>query len=190
MSSQIEPDAPDTLPATPAPGPAAAPDVPDAGPELSESERLLQQVEALNGTIAELSDRALRAQAELDNYRKRSARDIENAHKYALERFVQELLPVVDSLELGLANSAGAGSSQDVLHEGMELTLKKLQDVLAKFGVVPVDPAGEKFNPERHEAVATLEQPELAPGTVVQVMQKGYELNGRLIRPAMVCVSK
>ena len=130
----------------------------------------------------------LRAQAELDNVRKRSSRDIENAHKYALDKFLAELLPVLDSIELGISH---AGNAEDVagLVEGMDLTLKKFSDVLQKFGVAVIDPAGEKFNPEKHEAVSMQAREGMEPGMVITVMQKGYELNGRLIRPAMVIVS-
>lgn len=135
-------------------------------------------------------EKALRAQAELDNLRKRTARDIENAHKYALEKFIAELLPVMDSMELGL--SAAAENTGDIasLKEGMELTHKMLAAALEKSGIRVIDPLGEKFDPARHEAISMLEQKGTASGHVISVMQKGYELNGRLIRPAMVVVAK
>ena len=127
--------------------------------------------------------------AELDNIRKRTSRDIENAHKYALDRFVNELLPVVDSMELGI-NAFQAAEDIESLREGMDLTLKKLLGCLDKFGVKSIDPAGEKFDPEWHQAVSIQELEGSDSGLVVTVMQKGYELNGRLVRPAMVVVAK
>lgn len=151
-------------------------------------ETLRQQVVALEQQVSKNTDNMLRAQAELDNVRKRSARDIENAHKYALERFLTEFLPVLDSIELGI-DAAGNAEDVAVLLEGMDLTKKKLTDVLEKFGVTVVDPLGEKFNPEKHEAVSMQTQEGVEAGMVVTVMQKGYELNGRLIRPAIVIVS-
>ena len=150
---------------------------------------LLQENERLKLQAKENIDKALRAAAELDNIRKRTSRDIENAHKYGLERFINELLPVVDSIELGI-NASQSAEDIDSLREGMDLTLKKLLDCLGKFGVKTVDPAGEKFNPEWHEAVSMQELEGSESGQVVTVMQKGYELNGRLVRPAMVVVAK
>ena len=150
---------------------------------------LLQENERLKLEARENIDKALRATAELDNIRKRTSRDIENAHKYALERFINELLPVVDSIELGI-NASQSAEDTESLREGMDLTLKKLFDCLGKFGVNTIDPTGEKFDPEWHEAVSVQELEGSDPGQVVTVMQKGYELNGRLIRPAMVVVAK
>ena len=150
---------------------------------------LLQENERLKLEVRENIDKALRATAELDNIRKRTSRDIENAHKYALERFVNELLPVVDSIELGI-NASQSAEDIESLREGMALTLKKLFDCLGKFGVNTIDPTGEKFDPEWHEAVSMQELEGSDSGQVVTVMQKGYELNGRLIRPAMVVVAK
>jgi len=131
----------------------------------------------------------LLARAELDNTRRRNEREVENAHKYALEKFVRELLPVKDSLELGLAAAAGEGSELEKLREGMELTLKMLTAAMEKFGVTEVDPKGEKFDPERHQAMAMQESPTAEPNSVLTVYQKGYLLNDRLIRPAMVVVA-
>jgi molecular chaperone GrpE len=134
-------------------------------------------------------DVALRAQAEMENLRKRAARDVESAHKYALEKFVHELLPILDSLALGMS-AAESAENTDELREGMELTLKMFNSVMEKFGVKTIEPQGEKFNPEQHEAVSMQEIEGAESGTVVTVMQKGYELNGRLVRPAMVLVAK
>ena len=150
---------------------------------------LLQENERLKMEVQESSDKAVRATAELDNIRKRASRDIENAHKYALERFVNDLLPVVDSMELGI-NASQSAEDIESLREGMDLTLKMLFDCMSKFGVKTIDPAGEKFDPEWHEAVSMQELEGSEPGQVVTVMQKGYELNGRLVRPAMVVVAK
>jgi molecular chaperone GrpE len=160
-----------------------------AAPGGDPMELLKQDAENHKRLAAENLDKALRAQAELDNLRKRTARDIESAHKYALERFVTELLPVMDSMEMGIAAATQADDSTG-LREGLELTHRMLTAAFEKFGVKAIDPQGEKFNPHRHEAV-TLQQVEgVEPGMVTSVMQKGYELNGRLVRPAMVIVSK
>jgi molecular chaperone GrpE len=152
-------------------------------------EKLMQEIEVLKKLADEHKDNALRARADLENMRKRTIRDVENAHKYALEKFVDELLPVLDSLELGISASNTAEDIES-LREGMDLTCKKFASTLEKFGVKVIDPQGEKFNPELHEAVSMQEQEGMAPGTVISVMQKGYELNGRLVRPAMVMVAK
>ena len=150
---------------------------------------LLQENERLKMEVRDSADKALRATAELENIRKRTSRDIENAHKYALERFVNELLPVIDSMELGI-NASQSAEDIGSLREGMDLTLKKLFDCLEKFGVKAIDPAGEKFDPDWHEAVSMQALEGSDSGQVVTVMQKGYELNGRLVRPAMVVVAK
>ncbi len=134
-------------------------------------------------------DAALRAQAEMENLRKRTTRDIENAHKFALDKFVNELLPIMDSLSLGMT-AAESAEHVDELREGMDLTLKMFISAIEKFGVKEIDPLNEKFNPEQHEAVSMQEIEGSESGTVVTVMQKGYELNGRLVRPAMVVVAK
>ena len=135
-------------------------------------------------------DRALRAQAELENVRRRMTRDVENAHKFGLERFVSELLPVKDSLELGLAASAEKEASAAGIAEGIELTLRMLEQAMEKFGIRVVDPAGEPFNPEFHQAMTMQESDTVESGTVLTVVQKGYLLNERLVRPAMVIVAK
>lgn len=132
-------------------------------------------------------DRYLRTAAELDNVRKRAARDVENAHKFALERFARELLAVRDTLEMGLA--AADGASIESLIEGKEATLKLLTTTLQQFGIEEVDPEGEPFDPELHEAISMQPSNEVEPGSVVNVVQKGYTLNGRLLRPAMVIVA-
>jgi molecular chaperone GrpE len=152
-------------------------------------EALATALDAANAKADEYRNDALRARAELDNVQKRTAREIANAHKYALERFLTDLLPVKDSLELGYAAATGS-SDIETLREGMELTLKLLDAVLDKQGVQVLDPVGEPFNPELHQAMSVQESTEIAPGTVATVVQKGYVLNGRLLRPAMVIVAK
>jgi molecular chaperone GrpE len=154
------------------------------------TDNLRQEIEMLRQQVEENFDKALRAQAEMDNLRKRTGRDMENAHKYALEKFIKELLPVIDSMELGISASYENVEDIDSLREGMDLTLKKFIDTLQKFGVEVVHPEDEKFNPEKHQAVTMQEVEGVEPGTVTAVMQKGYELNGRLVRPAMVIVAR
>ncbi len=132
-------------------------------------------------------DRYLRAAAELDNVRKRAARDVENARKYALERFGKELLGVRDTLEIGLA--AAENATVDSLIEGKNAILKLLTTTMQQFGIEEVDPAGEPFDPELHEAISVQPSDDVEPGSVVTVVQKGYTLNGRLLRPAMVIVA-
>lgn len=134
-------------------------------------------------------DQVLRARAELENFRKRAERDIEAAHKYGLERMIGELLPVLDSLESGLAAAAGQAAA-DKLVEGMMLTRKLLSNVLEKFNVKTLDPAGQKFDPKLHQAMSAVESPDAAPDTVLTVCQKGYLLHDRVIRPALVIVAK
>ncbi|HLQ85658.1 MAG TPA: nucleotide exchange factor GrpE [Salinisphaeraceae bacterium] len=135
-------------------------------------------------------DQALRAAAEADNIRKRAQRETEAARKFALEKFATELLAVRDSLEMGLAASEQEQADPAKLAEGMELTNRMLATAMEKFGIEVVDPQGEVFNPELHEAVSTHETEAQAANTVVSVMQKGYTLNGRVLRAAMVVVAK
>ncbi|MFP5344887.1 MAG: nucleotide exchange factor GrpE [Gammaproteobacteria bacterium] len=134
-------------------------------------------------------DQVLRARAEMENFRKRAERDIEAAHKYGLERIVGELLPVMDSLESGLA-AAASQAAADKLVEGMTLTRKLLSNVLEKFNVKTLDPAGQKFDPKLHQAMSAVESSDAAPDTVLTVCQKGYLLHDRVIRPALVIVAK
>ena len=135
-------------------------------------------------------DKFVRTQAELENLKRRSEKDLQNAHKFGLEKFARELLPVADSLELGLSVETSDNPEADKLREGMELTLKQLMASLEKFNVTPVDPVGQKFNPELHQAMATQPTDEAEPNTVIKVYQKGYLLNDRLLRPAMVVVAQ
>ena len=135
-------------------------------------------------------DASLRDQAEMQNILRRSERDVQNAHKYALDKFVSELLPVVDNLERALKTIDSDNKELKVLGEGVELTLKSFQDALERHNVLSVDPKGEVFNPDLHQAMSILEESSAAPNTVIDVFQKGYTLNGRLVRPAMVVVAK
>ena len=139
--------------------------------------------------LAAAKDAALRAQADAMNVQRRAEQEIEKARKFALERFCGDLLSVVDNLERALASS-GDEQGQGALTEGIELTRKGFMDVLAKYGVEPVDPTGQPFDPETAQAMSMVDQPDVEPNSVVAVMQKGYLLNGRLLRPAMVMVSK
>ncbi len=152
-------------------------------------ESLQQQLEQAQAELAEKAEQVLRAHAEADNIRRRAERDVQNAHKYALEGFVESLLPVLDSLEQGLAQPATSDESK-ALKEGMELTLKMFIDTLAKKNVEQIDPVGEAFNPELHEAMSMQENADYEPNAVIAVFQKGYLLNGRVVRPARVVVNK
>lgn len=148
-------------------------------------------LEAETARADENWDRYLRTAAELENVRKRAARDVENARKFALERFATELLAVKDSLEMGLAaaNTANDTANVESLLEGSRTTLKQLAAALERFGVMEVDPEGEPFDPTLHEAMTTQPSAEVEPDTVLTVYQKGYTLNGRLLRPARVVVA-
>lgn len=140
--------------------------------------------------LAEQQDLLLRIKAESDNIRRRASQDVEKAHKFALEKFAGDLLAVVDNLERALEFANREDEALKGILEGVELTQKGLIDVLGKYGVNQVNPQGEPFNPEFHQAMSILPSADVAPNTVTFVMQKGYELNGRLLRPAMVGVSK
>jgi molecular chaperone GrpE len=160
-----------------------------AGSTEETIESLREQLEQAQAQLAEKSEQVLRAHAEADNVRRRAERDVQNAHKFALEGFVESLLPVLDSLEQGLAQPATNDESK-ALKQGMELTLKMFIDVLAKKNVEQIDPVGQTFNPELHEAMSMQENPDYEPNTVIAVFQKGYLLNGRVVRPARVVVNK
>jgi molecular chaperone GrpE len=159
-----------------------------------EAESAEQDVQALRAALEAAEARALesrdlylRALAELENVRKRAARDIEQAHKYALDRFANDLMGVKDGLELGLASQS---ADADALRTGTESTLKLLNKAFENAGLAEIDPQGETFNPELHEAMIAQPSAEHVPNTVMQVIQKGYQLNGRLLRPARVIVAR
>ena len=151
---------------------------------------LEQKLEQATNQAVEEKDRALRTVAEMENLRRRTALDVEKAHKFALEKFANELLPVLDNLERTLQVADKTNEAVKPLLEGVELTLKSMANSVAKFGVIAIDPQGQLFDPNQHQAMSMIENPDVAPNTVIAVMQKGYELNGRVIRPAMVMVSK
>lgn len=148
---------------------------------------LHDRIEALEGELEQLRAQSLIERADLDNQRKRLARDVESARRFANERLLGELLPVFDSLEAGLA----AAPEGDPLRAGVELTLRQLHKVAEGNGLVEVAPAtGDTFDPERHQAMSVVESADVAPGAIVQLFQKGYVLNERLLRPALVVVAK
>lgn len=160
-------------------------------PKLESPEKnadsLEAQLEAAQARAEENWEALLRARAEMDNLRRRHQKDLENAHKFGIEKLVQELLPVIDSMDLGLA---AQDASAESLREGMELTMNMLKKMMDKLGIEEINPMHEKFDPERHQAMSMQESAEVEPNTVIAVMQKGYALNDRLVRPAMVMVSK
>ncbi len=151
------------------------------------ADSLEAQLESAQAKALENWEQYLRAKAEMDNLRRRSVKDVENAHKYGTEKFATELLPVLDSMTMGLATE---NASAETLREGMELTLSMLQKMMEKLGIEEIDPVNEKFDPEKHQAMSMQPNGEVEPNTVIAVMQKGYSLNDRLLRPAMVMVSK
>lgn len=149
-----------------------------------------EEIAGLHEQLAGAKDAVLRAQAEAQNSQRRAEQDVEKARKFALERFAGDLLPVVDNLERALESAAGDDELVKPIAEGVQLTLNSLVDVLGKFNVVTIDPQGQPFDPNLHQAMSMVENKDVEPNTVIGVMQKGYSLNGRLVRPAMVMVSK
>ncbi len=145
------------------------------------------QLEEAQAKATENWDSYLRAKAEMDNLRRRNSKDVENAHKYGIEKFVTELLPVLDSIGMGLATEDASAES---LREGMELTMSMLNKMMEKLAIEEIDPLNEKFDAAKHQAMTMQPSADVEPNTVIAVMQKGYSLNERLIRPAMVMVSK
>jgi len=161
-----------------------------ASPDTDSTDDLAAELEKMREQMLAAEDRALRAQAEAQNMIRRAERDVDSARKYALEKFSAALLPVIDNLERALEAMGNADDAVKPLLDGIELTHRSFMDVLGKFSVEAVDPQGEAFNPELHQAMSMVESPDAPPNTVVAVMQKGYTLHGRLVRPAMVVVSK
>lgn len=159
----------------------------ETGEETGDDPAALKEaVAALERDLAEARDQVLRARAEEENTRRRTARDAENARKFALTQFAGELLPVIDNFERALEVAA----ADSAVHEGLDLSMKLLSGVLEKAGIEVVDPIGEPFDPTYHEAMATVDNPDAEPGSVTEVVQKGYVLNGRLLRAARVLVAK
>ncbi|EGR0467962.1 nucleotide exchange factor GrpE [Vibrio cholerae] len=165
-----------------------------AAGEIDEKEAKIAQLEAAllvsEERVKEQQDSVLRARAEVENMRRRSEQEVDKARKFALSRFAEELLPVIDNLERAIQAADGEVEAIKPLLEGVELTHKTFVDTIAKFGLKEINPHGEAFNPEFHQAMSIQESAEHEPNTVMFVMQKGYELNGRVLRPAMVMVSK
>jgi molecular chaperone GrpE len=159
-------------------------------PEQQKINELELALAAAQSTVSDQKDSVIRAKAEVDNIRRRAAQDVEKARKFALEKFAGEMLTTVDNLERALQSIDKDDENNKAITEGVELTLQGLITSLDKFGVKAVDPQDQPFNPDLHQAMSMQEVPDVAPNTVIAVMQKGYELNGRLIRPAMVMVSK
>ena len=159
-------------------------------PEEQSVEQLARQLESARAKADEHWDQLVRTKAQMDNLSKRHQRELENAHKYGLDKFVGELLGVWDSLELGHAAAQDENVDVARLLEGTELTLKMMSDAMSKLGVEQVDPLNEPFNPELHQAMSMQPREDVPANTVVAVIQKGYTLNGRLVRPAMVMVSQ
>ena len=161
----------------------------DMDAEAAEQEQQ-SETEQLKAQVATANDQVLRVQAEMQNVRRRAERDVESAHKFALDKFAADLLPVVDNLERALAAIDSADEGQKAVAEGLELTLKSFMEVLARHKIEAIDPAGQPFDAELHQAVSMVPNPDLEHNTVMDVFQKGYTLNGRLVRPAMVVVSQ
>lgn len=165
----------------------------EAGSEDEAQARIAELEAALlasNAKVKEQQESVLRARADMENARRRADAEVEKARKFALERFANELLPVIDNLERAIQMSDAENDQVKPLLEGVEMTLKTFNSAIEKFGMKAIDPQGDAFNPELHQAMSMQESAEMEPNTVMAVMQKGYELNGRLLRPAMVMVSR
>jgi len=161
--------------------------VDDSAQRVTELEAALAASEAV---VSSQKDAVLRAKASEENIRRRAAQDVEKAHKFALNKFANELLPVADNLERAIGAADQENEATKALLEGIEMTLNSFNAALEKSGINQIDPKGEIFNPELHQAMTMIEVPGAEPNSVIDVMQKGYEMNGRLLRPAMVVVAK
>jgi molecular chaperone GrpE len=165
--------------------------VPEAAADESEADEPVEiQLAKAQETIKDYWDQMMRLRAEIDNNRKRAERDIESAHKYALKSFVENLLPVIDSMEMGQTAASADNATLESIREGTALTTNMLIHVMEKNGLEQIDPLGENFDPEKHQAISMIEVEGAEPNSVVEVMQKGFLLNDRLVRPAMVVVAK
>lgn len=153
-------------------------------------ETVLAQLAAAQAEAQKNKDMALRVQADMENLRRRTRMDVESAHKFALEKFVNALIPAIDSMEMGIDAAGKEGATVESIKEGVEMTFKQLLDVLQEFDVTRVDPTGEKFDPQLHEAMTMIPSPEHETNTVVDTIQKGYTLNDRLVRAARVIVAQ
>jgi len=169
--------------------------VQQADEALEEAQQTVQEdvaalLEEARAEAEKHKDMALRVQADMENLRRRTRIDVESAHKYALEKFVNELIPVIDSMEMGMDAASKEDVSVESIKEGLEITFKQFLDVMQKFDVARVDPKGEKFDPQLHEAMTMVPSPEHETNTVMEVFQKGYTLNERLVRAARVIVAQ
>ena len=163
----------------------------DAAAEaIDGAEDIQQELDKAQATIKDYYDQMMRLRAEIENNRKRAERDVENAHKYALKTFLENLLPIIDSMEMGQQAATAGNASLESIREGMDMTMNMFVQVLEKQGLEQINPIGDAFDPERHQAISMLENTEADANTVVEVMQKGFALNDRLVRPAMVVVAK
>lgn len=156
----------------------------------TEAEPLEQQLSQAQETIKDYWEQMMRLRAEIENNRKRALRDIEAAHKFAVKSFVESLLPVIDSMEMGQIASQAETATLESINEGTALTMDMFIQALEKHGLQQIDPKGEKFDPERHQAITMIEDKTVSSNSVIKVMQKGFVLNERLVRPAMVVVAK
>jgi molecular chaperone GrpE len=180
---------PEQDPAAPAPDTAPATEPAEPTEPQGEAERLAADLAVAQSQLIEARDAQLRAYAEMENVRKRAQRDVETAHRYAIERFAADLIEVRDTLELGIA-AAGAAPEAARFVEGKQATLRLLDRAFEKAGIAVLDPLGQTFNPEFHEAMMTQPTAEQAPGSVMAFVQKGFTLNGRLLRPARVVIAR
>jgi len=159
--------------------------------EINEEQDLTALLDDSRNKADEHWNELLRARADMENLRRRQARDLENAHKHALDKFVAELLPVYDSMELGLNASKGEEASLEAVQNGLDMTMKMFLSSINKFGLEQVSPAeGDDFDPEQHQAMAMQPVEGMEANKVITVAQKGFQFNGRLLRPAMVLVSQ
>ncbi|MCP3427677.1 nucleotide exchange factor GrpE [Opacimonas viscosa] len=165
-------------------------EVVELSPEEQKIAELTAEVAAAKQALADQKEGALRALAEGENAKRRAETEIDKARKFALEKFAGDLLPVLDNLEQAIRFADRENEDTKPIIEGVDLTLKTFTSTVEKHGLVVLDPEGETFNPEQHQAMSMQESADLAPNTVMAVMQKGYQINGRLLRPAMVMVSK
>lgn len=156
----------------------------------AEQQSIEQQLEKTRATVKDYWDQIMRLKAEMENNRKRAQRDIENAHKYALKNFSEALLPVVDSMEMAQQAAEAENASLESISEGNKLTMTMFMQILEKYGLKQLNPVGEKFDPEQHQAISMVEDDNVEADHIVSVMQKGFLLNERLVRPAMVVVAK
>jgi molecular chaperone GrpE len=156
----------------------------------NEEENIEQQLERTQETVKDYWDQIMRLKAEMENNRKRAIRDVENAHKFALKNFTEALLPVIDSMDMGQQAAAAENASLESIIEGTNMTITMFVQVLEKHGLKRLNPVGEKFNPEQHQAISMIEDENVESNHIISVMQKGFSLNERLVRPAMVIVAK